>query len=151
MGKKILSPRFPTTKSHTSSSQRMVWRMTCRAERRSILLYLYLLVAVWPCPCVPLSVQAQNNYKTQQGHEACQRLCLTWPAWTVLHLCFTVLGVGMVTPLGSTWLTWLAPNPLPAVTVSRCAPPYPNTCTACRSRVLRWMFLERSWWEKQFR
>lgn len=85
---------------------RLVWRMTCRAESRRILLYLHLPVAAHPCPCTPLSVQAQNNDKIQQVCGASQRLCLTWPntVWTVLHLCFTVLGTGRVTPLGSAYL-----------------------------------------------
>lgn len=79
------------------------------------------------CPC---QCRCRTTTKLRQrGHGACQRLCLTWPAWTVLHLRFTVPCAGRVTLLGCAWLTWLAPHPLAAVAVSRRAPPHPNTCT----------------------
>lgn len=43
----------------------MVWRMTCRAESRTILLYLHLPVAAHPWPCT-LDVTALANAGEEQ-------------------------------------------------------------------------------------
>lgn len=114
MGKKILCPRFPTRESQTSNSQRVVggWHVGLRAGA-SISIYIFQLLpmhAGYHCPCQCRSVTTTKL--RQQRHGACQRLCLTWPVWTVLHLHFTVLCAGRVTLLGYAWLTWLAPKPI---------------------------------------